>query len=110
MVPPSLVTMADLLVQAVSRWNCFPILWAVLDILCKDTDSAPAASTVVAQQIIKSSFKPWRLLWCFSKMAQQATLLALCMWHIPGVDAGQTVVAYTDHFLHNMPVGLQRFA
>ena len=58
-------------VAAVVRHRAFTLLWKVMDILCKDTSLVASASKEFVLQLQQHALTPWRLVWCFTKMAQQ---------------------------------------
>lgn len=51
-------------------WRVLPILWAALDILCKDTNKAAEASSATVKTI-REMVSPWRVLWYLSMVARQ---------------------------------------
>lgn len=72
----TVISLVKAVVQVVVTQKAFLLLWAVMDILCRDTSVAAMASKEFVRQIQQSDLSPWQLLWCLSKMAQQVFMLS----------------------------------
>ena len=78
---PKLKGFIKAVVQIVIKHKEFPLMWTLMDILCRDSTVAATASKEVVTQIQRGVLTPWQLLWCLSKMAQKVSINIL--WQSP---------------------------